>query len=561
MAKKLTITQETICDFVKAEAERLDPEMSLDDAFECVACQQVLTPYEADDDEVERGHVGGGNDGGYDGLYLYVNGLLFNGEDPNEMKVAKGSRVDFHLIQAKNSTGFQEVIIQNWKDSFENLMDTDEPDSKRYCSEVIEVFQLANALFKKTISRQLTVQIHFWAVSLAEEVHPNLEKQALELKRKVGNIVPSRNTSIAVDFVTASRFYEMIDRAPDETLTLKGTREPLCPDEHSAIITVNVADYNEFTTDDSGALRTSLFEANIRDYQGDISVNKAIAETLANGGDVDFWWLNNGITIVADTVVRDMGTSVTMVNPRIVNGLQTSNEIWKHCRNIDASKDDRKVLVKCIAASAPDVRAQIIQATNKQSTIPPAYLHSLERIHLQIEEYFRRHGLYYDRRKNSCKNRGIPARDIISVPFFGQCLIATLLEQPDYARARPAQILSDSGKYEKIFNDDIPMGAYYNMGKLAIAVRYSLKKSGLPSATQNDIIFYVLMVCCAKKIGHFKVAGDDLAVMALPDDAEIQEIIERIDALYQERGGEAKIVKNTAFVNAVKEEFKSCVDS
>nr|WP_236759054.1 AIPR family protein [Adlercreutzia mucosicola] len=336
---------------------------------------------------------------------------------------------------------------------------------------------------------------------------------------------------------------------------MKSSKEPLCPDSHSAIITVRLRDFNRFATNDEGTLEKSLFEANIRDYQGSNAVNKAIRGTLQSDSEVDFWWLNNGITILADDVSRDMDNSITLTNPRIVNGLQTSNEIWNYCQNSVSEKDERRVLVKCIATGDQGVRAKIIQATNNQSTIPPAYLRSLETIHLQIEQYFKRHGLHYDRRKSTCRNEGIPAREIISVPFLGQCLIATLLQQPDYARARPAQILSDDTKYGKIFNQSISLDSYCALGRFCIHIRQFLKGTGIGRGAQNDLIFYVILVACAMQVGSFEIHPDDLKELKVCEDAQLQAVITQVNELYVAAGGDSKVAKSSDFALAVMEHF------
>lgn len=556
MAKKMNITQMSVKDFVESEMKRIDEDISSSAAFEYVSAQQVLTPYDIDDDETLRGLVGGGNDGGYDGIFIFVNELLYNGEDPDSLDLQRKSSVDIHFIQSKYQTGFEESIIQKWKDSFSNLINDEEPDRQRYCEKVIEAFSLIKAILKKTISNRLQVTLTFWAVSLGEAVHPNLRKQAEELEALVQSLVPAKNTEVRVEFVTATRLYELIDQSPDSVAHLRGTKEPLCPDDSSAIIAVKLNDFNDFATDADGNLNKSLFEANIRDYQGNVEVNKAIKRTLENKGSVDFWWLNNGITIVADSVARDMGDGISLTNPRIVNGLQTSNEIWRYCKTALSTDDERRVLVKCIAVADPEARAQIIQATNNQSSIPPAYLRSLDRVHLQIERYFKSHGLHYDRRKSSCKNEGIPAKDIIAVPFLGQCLIATLLQQPNYARARPAQIFRDETKYKRIFGGDISLKAYCALGKVSVFVRQSLKKSGFGLGVQNDLIFYVLLVLCAQQAGKYDLSPEDLEGLALPTSDDVQSVFCVINDEYQRLGGYASIVKNSSFVDTVKGLFR-----
>lgn len=183
-AKRYNITQASIRDYVTNEKDRIGEFMDDSAAFEYVAAQQVLTQYDIDDDETMRGMMGGGNDGGNDGAFLFINETLINGEDPELLEVPMKVNVDLHLIQAKYQTSLPEVVIQNWKDSFENLLTAEEPDSQRYCQEIIDFFALAKAVLSKTMSNKLQVSITFWAVSLAEEIHPNVKKQAEELRTK-----------------------------------------------------------------------------------------------------------------------------------------------------------------------------------------------------------------------------------------------------------------------------------------------------------------------------------------------------------------------------------------
>ena len=61
-------------------------------------------------------------------------------------------------------------------------------------------------------------------------------------------------------------------------------------------------EYFRFVTDSDGSLRRYLFESNVRDYMGTNYVNSSIESTLARGrsaADEDFWWLNNGVTVIA----------------------------------------------------------------------------------------------------------------------------------------------------------------------------------------------------------------------------------------------------------------------
>ena len=99
MTKKLNTTQTTIRNFVESEGRRLDMNMGADGAFERVVAQQILTQYHLDDDEVARGITDGWGDGGYDGIFIFVNDALVNGKDPKSISLCNRSCVDVNLIQ------------------------------------------------------------------------------------------------------------------------------------------------------------------------------------------------------------------------------------------------------------------------------------------------------------------------------------------------------------------------------------------------------------------------------------------------------------------------------
>lgn len=52
------------------------------------------------------------------------------------------------------------------------------------------------------------------------------------------------------------------------------TEEVTSGSSHVALVTL--ADYMRFLTDDGGRLRKNLFDLNVRDYQGDVEVNREI---------------------------------------------------------------------------------------------------------------------------------------------------------------------------------------------------------------------------------------------------------------------------------------------
>ena len=159
-----------------------------------------------------------------------------------------------------------------------------------------------------------------------------------------------------------------------------------------------------------------MFEANVRDYQGRTQVNDAIQASLQDKATEDFWWLNNGISILA-TKASLGGKTLTMEDPQIVNGLQTSREIYNYCKGSDETNDERKILVRVMVPTEEESRDRIIKATNSQTVVLLSSLRATDKIHRDIEEYLRPRGLFYDRRKNYYRNEGKPRNKIVGIPY------------------------------------------------------------------------------------------------------------------------------------------------
>lgn len=117
----------------------------------------------------------------------------------------------------------------------------------------------------------------------------------------------------------------------------------------------------------------ALFERNIRHYLGSVGVNTAIERTVRSRPD-DFFYLNNGITAIAETVTRAAGTDQKCVfgftKLSIVNGAQTAGAIFNATLAGDISPD-AKLLVTLIEIGdgADDIGLKITRARNHQNVV------------------------------------------------------------------------------------------------------------------------------------------------------------------------------------------------
>ncbi len=129
----------------------------------------------------------------------------------------------------------------------------------------------------------------------------------------------------SVEMAGAKTLLDWFYIVPPKTKNLVTARQMPWSNFGKAYISlVPLLKFYEFITD-NGMLQARIFEANVRDYQGDVTVNREIGATLAGVTSEEFWWLNNGITILASDVTG-AGDLLAVTEPLIVNGLQTSYE-------------------------------------------------------------------------------------------------------------------------------------------------------------------------------------------------------------------------------------------
>ena len=436
MASKLTNSQFLLNNYIAQELEANSQYGNESDFFEFFSASQILKEYDMSDEEIDHGICDASLDGGCDSIYVFADRVLLDENTEFFSQFKRGVNIELFIIQSKNTTSFDENVIMKWKTTCENLFDMEKDLSDyatRYNSKVRERFEWFRKAYISSVTKQPKISIHFVYVSKGENVHPNVVQQSDELKSLIHKLFPSSSVVVDVKFVGAEMLMELTNVQLHNEFTLLLSETPIANASSKVFVTlVNLAQYYKFITNEDGELLRHIFEANVRDYQGNVSVNKDIHESLENNSTENFWWLNNGATILASNVTQHMGKTLVISDPEIVNGLQTSTEIYSYFHNntdrIDTEKRD--ILVRIIVPESEDSRDKIIFATNNQTPIQKSSLRATDPIHRQIEMYFKIKGLYYDRRKNYYKNQGKKAAQIISLPFLSQCLISVLLQVP-----------------------------------------------------------------------------------------------------------------------------------
>lgn len=559
MSKKvLSNNQMLLKTCVEQEFSETTTYTNTNDYFEFFSATQILKNYNLSDDEVENGIVGSGNDGGCDGIYVFLNGDLLTVDQIQNLSATKGSILNLTIIQSKETASFKEATIMNWKAVSENLLNMSndiDAFSTRYTEAVRDSFRLFRDALTKLIRNQIKVHIQYFYVTYATEIHPNVEAQAEELKNAVLGLYPS--AKVEVSFVGADELMELYYRDSDVNINLSLADTPITLGSNVEYVAlVNLSTYYNFITDNTGSLRRNFFEANVRDYQGKNTVNSCIANTLSGNGVEDFWWLNNGVTILSENITQITTKELSLLNPEIVNGLQTSTEIYNYFSDNPEKLENetRNVLVRVVVPENETVRDNIIFATNNQTNIPKSSLRVTDTIHLQIEMYFKSRGLYYDRRKNYYKNQKKKAADIVGVSFLAQCLISLVLRKPDFARARPSTLLTDDETYAFLYEENQNLEAYYKAALLGKKIHRNLSiTQDMTPAERSDILFYLLYALVAELLNKKEISFEDLANFNVEqvNDETINAIKNKVYAKYKELGGNGRVAKSSTFIDEI----------
>jgi hypothetical protein len=469
--------------------KEIAPDIDLDEYFELFVAEQILKDYDPSYDEIKDGNTGDTGDGGIDGIYVFVNGEYVQ---DGKFKHAIRENILIHLviIQAKNKSEFEERVIEKLLSVAGDLLDLSSSIDileTFYSPKVIEIGDRFRLAYAGLADRFPDLRVTFCYVNKGSRPTPNMERKARQVEERVK---------------------DLFRKAPSSTKNLRISESPIATDGSIGFIClVNLFEYYQFIIDkETKALNQMLFEANVRDWEGDNSVNRKIRESLEESTGEDFWWLNNGVTIIASRATM-LAKTIQIENPEIVNGLQTSRAIYNYfSSNEMLHNDNRSLLIRVLVPEKPDSREQVIRATNSQTKVPDEALRSTDRIHRNIEEYLLGYQIFYDRRKNYYKNiLKKPVSRIIGIKRLGQAVISVALLRPDDARARPNDWLGNDDRYKLVFSEGYPLGLYFLCAFLLLEVEKILRSDEVGDnydiRTRRDMVFHILMYVVLTQLG------------------------------------------------------------
>jgi hypothetical protein len=248
-------------------------------------------------------------------------------------------------------------------------------------------------------------------------------------------------------------------------------------------------------SDQPSQVRLSVFNDNVRVYLTKKNrVNRKIHATALSDKNVEFWYLNNGITMTCDGFSYQPGVrapAVSLQNVQIVNGGQTCNALFEAYAEKPEKVKEVLILARIYETRARNITSDIAEATNSQTPINTRDLHSNDDVQQKLEESFRDLGMFYERKAK--QHQGQQRSKRIDAMSAGQAFLAYSLSYPEVAKKDRARIFGDL--YDDIFNEDItcqkllvPLKVLFEIESRKRTLQRQIKRKGPFDA---DLLFLI----------------------------------------------------------------------
>lgn len=199
----------------------------------------------------------------------------------------------------------------------------------------------------------------------------------------------------------------------------------------------------------------NIFEHNVRsDLQS--RINKNIVLSAEKTPEL-FWFFNNGITIICDTIDSQCNKmkKINITNPKIINGCQTTSSLVRYFKNNSLFSENQKkikILTRLYNFDSinekEELMEKVIVATNNQNPIILKDLKSRNLIQRLVQKYFLDRSVYLEiRRGEFGKNVGIVKNDTV-MQFY------VSIYEGNPAQAKTGKTACFNKYFDKVFHED-----------------------------------------------------------------------------------------------------------
>lgn len=487
--------------------------------------------YDFNNIELSRIKTDNYGDGGADYIFFINNGqYILSSEDVDQLD--DNAEVEIHFIQIKETDKLDSAVPTRLIELTRNFFKYEKPD--HYNEEIIANIELFQKITEKILPKgRINVIFYYFGLFDKHQLDNanDLTQRFETLKNSISDHDFVKNSNYKI--YTSSDIFNSLSKEREYEYHFKKIDKYSAEvneetDETEALISlIPIQQFYDFIKDDDGGINTKLFEHNIRDYKGKSNVNKDIINTLEERKDLQFWWLNNGITIIAEEINESSSAKkITIKNPQIVNGLQTSYSIFNYFQenNEKLGEENRSVFIKIIRIDPEEegIELDITKATNRQNEIRDKDIRANDEVQKNIELHFKTKGKFYQRKDKYYTNRRMNKKDIITLFDLAKYVYTIMFKDPVFTRNNPGKLLKDD-KYNKIFKIDDPKqdyDIYYRCYKIYDSINLYNKGNITIVSDQfskSNFVHHIVYICMSILQGNKDYDPNNIKTIKLND--------------------------------------------
>lgn len=458
---------------------------------------------------LEMASVGGQDDMGIDGIAIKINGVFVTSlkEIKDISNTSNHLSVEFIFIQAKYKDKIDSGEYSKFCDGIYDFLSSThyEPHNEK----ISEWLILKDYIFSDEIMlswKDAPIITAYYVLfgEWREDSHIIGKNNALKEKIEALNDY----SDYSCKFYGASqiaKISEENDNIFKVVLNVLGSLEfeEVKKISNSQVILCKASEFVKLLNTEEGIIRKSLFMDNVRDFQGNTNINQAMLDTIKNDP-ASFLLLNNGITIVCSELVSG-NRKVTITNPQIVNGCQTSSVLYQ--AHIDGvNLDDVLLLIKIIATDELIITNSIVKGTNSQNPVFSESFEITREFHKNLEDFIiaiqneysnSEAKIYYERRsKQYASNPLVKKSRTFGLDMLAHSVVSVFLQAPHDSVLHIVNLLE---KYQNsIFVDSQSLYPYYCAALLCLNFEKLLREEQIDRV--YDTYKYFIMMIFAERI-------------------------------------------------------------
>lgn len=443
---------------------------------------------------------------GIDGIVIIVNNRLVSEEaDLGKFGPTESIQIKIGFIQSTTKNSFDEQKFSAFTDEVVKFL-TGSIDIEPY-STIYKKLLDDSGNFIDRIEETPHVSLFFLSARtshIISEEKINAERAKITSRNEIENkcilnkVLVLQKDEIKTEYEKISKFH---------TIQLKFENNiPLSSADNvelSLLVTVKFSELKKLILNSDKNLKEKLFVENVRNYIGSTPVNIDIKKTLDSDTERSYFpFLNNGLAIICDKIERHpvKDKEFTLTFPRIINGCQTTNELYKKYKeSIDESSiDNIEIVAKIISTNDNVLKKMIIYAANNQNSIDKD-LQSLNEFHEKIETYFlgkeeKDLHLYFERLRGQHANI-VPPYSKVNIETLARVFISVFLKKPHEMKSNAISVIEKFQKEGKIFNNsNQDVNQYYYCGMLWYWFNHLLVNGNF-TMNSKTMDMHILMAC------------------------------------------------------------------